>query len=74
MADILEEHGLTNAKSASTPGSNALKAEPRCGVSAITSEETSNHRGGVGTLIWLIPMRPDINYATKELSRSLVGT
>ena len=68
---MLEENGLTNAKAATTPGTAGLRADPKDGVSALTSEEATHYRRTVGKLIWMIPLRPDINYCTKELSRSL---
>ena len=41
------------------------------GVSALWGAEVALYRRTVGKLIWMVPLRPDINYSTKELSRSL---
>ena len=71
ISDILKEHGLSAAKGANTPGSASLKADVRDGVSALWGDEVALYRRTVGKLIWMVPLRPDINYSTKELSRSL---
>ena len=40
-------------------------------MSALTSEEAPHYTRTVGKLIWTVPLRPDINYCTKESNRSL---
>ena len=41
------------------------------GVSLLHTEDVKHYRSVVGKLMWLIILRPDLNFATKELSRSL---
>jgi len=70
--DVLAEFDLSNCKMASTPGTTALKRvldadEP------VTTEQHKMYRRAVGKLQWLSPIRPDINFATKELARGLNG-
>ena len=69
IADMLKDNGLVNANSVNTPGSTSRKTTD--GVSTLTSEGTRLYRRTVGRLMWLIPIRPDINFAVKELSRAM---
>ena len=69
IEEILEEHGLSKAKAATTPGSKDRKSSSL--VSELDYDGAHNYRKATGKLMWLIPIRPDINYAVKELSRSL---
>lgn len=69
---ILESPGLTKAKKATTTG-------PKSTTSASFDEtvlDTTLHRllrSVVGKLLWLVPIRPDLAYSAKELSRCLVA-
>ena len=42
----------------------------RWGIIALPGD-VKHYRSVVGRLMWLIPLRPDLNFATKELSRAL---
>ena len=67
--DILETMSMQNCKGSSTPGTTALKNPG--GASLLQTEDVTHYRSVVGKLMWLIPLRPDLNFATKELSRAL---
>ena len=73
IEELLEEHHLHNARPATTPGTKQLKAEIGDGVSELTSPDATMYRRAVGKLMWLTPIRPDINYSVKELSRQLTN-
>ena len=59
------------AKGSTTPGTTALNNPG--GVSLLHTENVKHYRSVVGKLMWRTPIRPDLNYATKELSRALQG-
>ena len=60
---------MHNCKGSTTPGTTTLKNPG--GASLLQKEDVKHYRSVVGKLMWLIPLRPDLNYATKELSRAL---
>ena len=66
---MLNDLGVQNCKGAITPGTSGRKTTD--GVSTLSTQEATNYRKGVGKLMWMTPIRPDIYFATKELSRSL---
>eukprot|EP00971_Amphidinium_carterae_P154607 3065870-Amphidinium_carterae.1 len=57
-----------NSNSLSTTGT---KRPPITTGEPLNSEEHSTYRTIVGKLLWMCPLRPDIQYATKELTRSI---
>ena len=71
IKEILETMNMQNCKGSTTPGTSALKNPG--GVSLLQAEDVKHYRSVIGKLMWLIPIRPDLNYATKELSRALQG-
>ena len=60
---------MQNCKGSTTPGTTALKNPG--GASLLQTEDVTHYRSVVGKLMWSIPLRPDLNFATKELSRAL---
>ena len=40
-------------------------------VSTLEGDQIQLYRRGVGKAMWMIPLRPDIYYTTKELARTL---
>eukprot|EP00971_Amphidinium_carterae_P142037 2813180-Amphidinium_carterae.4 len=56
-----------NTNSLSTTGTKRppIKSEP------LDHQEHSIYRTIVGKLLWMCPLRPDIQYATKELTRAI---
>ena len=69
VLDILEEHGLKDAKSLVSPGLTTVTTPDA--VSALDGKSSSLYRRGVGKCMWMVPLRSDIYYTTKELARSL---
>ena len=69
MKDTFKELGLDNAKSVVAPGVVTMQAPD--GVSSLDDKTMSLYRRGVGKCTWLVPLRYDIYYATKELARHL---
>jgi hypothetical protein len=65
-----EHFGLQRAKSAATPGLVISMSSDKP-EEYLTLEETSFYRSTVGKLQWLVPLRPDIAFMAKELSRPL---
>ena len=69
VLDILEEHGLRDAKSVVSPGIATVTTSDA--VSALEGKSISLYRRGVGKCMWMVPLRPEIYYTTKELARNL---
>ena len=63
--------GMQKCNGSTTPGTTALKSPG--GASLLQPGDVTHYRSVVGKLMWLIPLRPDLNFATKELSRALQG-
>jgi hypothetical protein len=61
---------MTKCRAANTPGTDALKRKVE-GENELDREGHKAYRKLVGQLLWLAPVRPDIAYAVKELSRGL---
>ena len=61
---------MTNGRSVTTPGTSALKKVTE-GATALTVAEHRLYRSIVGKIIWLTPLRPDVAYSIKELSRAI---
>eukprot|EP00971_Amphidinium_carterae_P201203 3992694-Amphidinium_carterae.1 len=57
-----------NTNSLSTTGT---KRPPITTGQQLNNEEHSTYRTIVGKLLWMCPLRPDIQYATKELTRAI---
>ena len=69
IKNILQEHGLENANSVVSPGLQAVTTADV--VSALEGDQIQLYRRGVGKAMWMVPLRPDIYYTTKELARTL---
>ena len=73
VESMLVEMGLQRWKASPTPGvkptSGLLGAADS--INALDSATSTQFRRMTGMLLWLVPIRPDINYSVKELSRSL---
>eukprot|EP00971_Amphidinium_carterae_P170457 3377523-Amphidinium_carterae.1 len=57
-----------NANSLST---TSTKRPPITTAKHLDSAEHSTYRTIVGKLLWMCPLQPDIQYATKELTRAI---
>ena len=68
--DILQTLRIDKGNPTRTTGSADVKL-PGDGVSLLSKEDHAVYRSCVGKILWLAPIRPDISYAVKELSRSL---
>jgi hypothetical protein len=68
--NILEELGLTTAKAATTTGTSTTK-RLEDGDTPLDAEAHSLYRRATGKLLWLAHIRTDIQFAVKELSRTL---
>ena len=68
ITDTLKENGFTNTNCVNSPV--ASQRQTTDGVSTLTPEGTRRYRRSVVRLTWLMSIRPDINCAVKELSRS----
>ena len=69
VQQILKEHGLENANSVVPPGLQSVTTPET--VSALEEYQIQLDRRGVGKAMWMVPLRPDIYYTTKELARTL---
>ena len=63
IEELLKEQGLSTGPAVAAPGTPDKKSTN--GVSELAYEEARNYRGVVGKLMWLIPVRPDINFAVQ---------
>ena len=68
VKEMLEAFGMEKAKPVSTTGSTA---KPNFVPQPLNTVDHKRYRAIVGKLLWLALIRPDIAYATKELSRDL---
>lgn len=64
---ILQMAGMDKSRSVTTPGCRSTTEEE----GLLDRLEAKNYRQITGNLMWLVPIRPDINYAVNELARSL---
>ena len=69
VLDILKEHGLQDAKPVVSPGITTVTTPDA--VSALEGKSISLYRRGVGKCMWMVPLRIEIYYTTKELARNL---
>ena len=70
VTDLLKLCGMENSKPSTTTGASTVsKIQPE----PLDRNEHKKYRAIVGKLLWLALIRPDIAYATKELSRDLTA-
>ena len=70
VTDMLKLYGMETSKPSPTTGSSTIsKVQPE----PLDRNEHKKYRAIVGKLLWLALIRPDISYATKELSRDLTA-
>ena len=70
VTDLLKLCGMENLKPSPTTGASTVsKVQPE----PLDRNEHKKYRAIVGKLLWLALIRPDIAYATKELSRDLTA-
>ena len=69
VQQVLKEHGLQSANFVVSPGLQSVTSLDA--VSALEGDQIQLYRRGVGKAMWMVPLRPDIYYTTKELARSL---
>ena len=70
VSDMLTLFGMDTAKPSPTTGTSA---KPSHVPQPLNTSEHKAYRAIVGKLLWLALIRPDISYATKELSRDLTA-
>ena len=68
IRQLLEEHGLQKCKTTPTPGTSVQRRDSDEGQLQ-DRDETRAFRRLLGKLQWLVPIRPDIAFAVKELAR-----
>ena len=71
VAKILAEANMTSCRPANTPGTDALKRTVEEEEEELDALSHREYRKVVGQLLWLTPVRPDLAYAVKELSRGV---
>ena len=67
---ILAEADMTKCRLALTPGVDSLRKKIE-EEEPLDKEQHSYYRRTVGQLLWLCPVRPDVTFAVKELSRGV---
>ena len=67
--NMLELYGLEQCRSSLAPGTDTLRKQ--LDSEPLSAEDHKRFRRVVGQLLWLSSVRPDIMFATKELSRGL---
>ena len=67
-----EYWGIKSSKPTSTPGSSSLKRRLD-GDEAASPMDHKQFMKTAGKLQWIVPIRPEIAYAVKELARALQG-
>ena len=63
---------MKSCKPVVSPGTSVQK-KLLDGDEELSKEDHGLFRKGVGKLMWLLPIRPDLSFAVKELARSLQG-
>lgn len=66
---MVELPGLGNGKRVGTTGTSS-PTRKEDGTSRMNADSHRIYRRVVGKLLWLAPMRPDLSYVSKELSRT----
>ena len=69
IENMLELYGLKQCRSSLAPGTDTLRKQ--LDSEPLSAEDHKRFRRVVGQLLWLSSVRPDIMFATKELSRGL---
>ena len=67
---ILDEAGMKTCRAASIPGAGTLRKKVE-EEEPLSEEEHRKYRRLVGQLLWMSPIRPDITFAVKDLSRGV---
>ena len=67
--NMLELYGLKQCRSSLAPGTDTLRKQ--LDSEPLSAEDHKRFRRVVGQLLWFSSVRPDIMFATKELSRGL---
>ena len=70
IENILAEADTTKCRIAMTPGVDSLRKKIE-EEELLDKEQHSYYRRTVGQLLWLCPVRPDVTFAVKELSRGV---
>ena len=70
VTDMLKLFGMENVKPSPTTGTST---KPNYVPQPLNNADHKAYRAIVGKLLWLALIRPDISYATKELSRDLTA-
>ena len=70
--ELLRLYNLENCRSLNTTGTNANKPTVE-DEEPLNPQEHALYRTAVGKLQWLVPLRPDLAFATKELARGLAS-
>ena len=70
MTELLQMYNLDQCKPITTTGNSQLKPTVE-EEEQLSTAEHSKYRTAVGKLQWLVGIRPDLAYATKELARGL---
>eukprot|EP00971_Amphidinium_carterae_P202653 4021095-Amphidinium_carterae.1 len=72
MKSVYEIYGLQKPNSVSAPGVKSL-ALPTSGDEPLHFSNHRKFRTAVGKLQWMTAVRPDVQFAVKELSRKLAS-
>jgi len=70
ITDVLALYNMEHCKGGNTTGTSLVKC-PLNGDEALDWDGHRLYRTAVGKLIWLCTVRPDIDFAVKELSRAV---
>ena len=70
ITELLTMYNLDKCRPTTTTGNSTMKPTTE-DEELLDKEEHSKYRTAVGKLQWLAGIRPDIDYATKELARGL---
>ena len=70
--ELLRLYNLENCRSLNTTGTNANKPTVE-DEEPLNPQEHALYRTAVGKLQWLVPLRPDLAFAAKELARGLAS-
>jgi len=66
---IMKDLRLNGCNVVANTGTQIPQAQQEENLNALPQDQEKLHRRMVGELIWLIPTRPDVNYAVKELPK-----
>ena len=71
VKEMVELLGLENAKRVGTTGTATSTNEKDDDATILDKHYHKLYRKVVGKQLWLVPVRPDLSYVAKELSRCL---